>query len=66
MDDCRNLYKVYKDVDSMLEYIENYNPEDFDISQVKIRWPFWGRGPKGSSDPCRDRSYIIKWIMNSE
>ena len=36
-DDCRNLYKVYKEVDSMLDYIEKYNPDDFDISQVKIR-----------------------------
>lgn len=36
-DDCRNLYKVYKDLDSMLDYIEKYDPEDFDISQVKIR-----------------------------
>ena len=36
-DDCRKLYKVYKDADSMLDYIEKYNPEDFDISQVKIR-----------------------------
>lgn len=36
-DDCRNLYKVYKDADSMLDYIEKYDPEDFDISQVKIR-----------------------------
>ena len=36
-DDCRNLYKVYKDSDSMLDYIEKYDPEDFDISQVKIR-----------------------------
>ena len=36
-DDCRQLYKVYKDADSMLDYIEKYNPEDFDISQVKIR-----------------------------
>ena len=36
-DDCRNLYKVYKDIDSMLNYIEKYDPDDFDISQVKIR-----------------------------
>ena len=36
-DDCRKLYKVYKDADSMLDYIEKYNPEDFYISQVKIR-----------------------------
>ena len=36
-DDCRNLYKVYKEVDSMLDYIEKYDSDDFDISQVKIR-----------------------------
>lgn len=36
-DDCRNLYKVCSDIDEMLEYIENYRPEDFDISLVKIR-----------------------------
>ena len=36
-DDCRNLYKVYKEVDSMLDYIEKYDLDDFDISQVKIR-----------------------------
>ena len=36
-DDCRKLYKVYKDMDSMLDYIEKYDPDDFDISQVKIR-----------------------------
>ena len=36
-DDCRELYKVYKDEDSMLDYIEKYDPDKFDISQVKIR-----------------------------
>ena len=36
-DDCRNLYKVYSNIDDMLDYIENYKPEDFDISLVKIR-----------------------------
>lgn len=36
-DDCRNLYKVCSDIDEMLDYIENYRPEDFDISLVKIR-----------------------------
>lgn len=36
-DDCRQLYKVYKDVDSMLDYIEKYDPEDIDLSKVKIR-----------------------------
>ena len=36
-DDCRKLYKVYKDADSMLDYIEKYDPEDVDLSKVKIR-----------------------------
>ena len=35
--DCRNLCEVFEDIDSMLDYIENYEPEEFDISQVKIR-----------------------------
>ncbi len=35
--DCRCLYEVYNDVDTMLDYIEKYDPKDFDISQVKIR-----------------------------
>ncbi len=36
-EDCRCLYKVYKDIDSMLDYIEKYDPEDIDLSRVKIR-----------------------------
>ena len=36
-EDCRCLYKVYKDVESMLDYIEKYDPEDIDLSRVKIR-----------------------------
>lgn len=36
-EDCRQLYKVYKDADSMLDYIEKYDPEDVDLSKVKIR-----------------------------
>ena len=36
-DECRNLCRVFRDIDSMLEYIENYDPKVFDISQVKIR-----------------------------
>ena len=35
--DCRNLCEVFEDIDSMLDYIEKHDPEDFDISQVKIR-----------------------------
>ena len=36
-DDCVELCKVFRNIDSMLEYIENYKPEDVDISRVKIR-----------------------------
>ena len=36
-DDCRNLCRVFRNIDSMLEYIENYKPEDIDVSLVKIR-----------------------------
>lgn len=36
-DDCKELYKVFTDVDEMLEYIVNYDPEDIDLSRVKIR-----------------------------
>ena len=35
--DCAELCKVFKDVDEMLKYIEEYNPEDIDLSKVKIR-----------------------------
>ena len=36
-DDCVNLYRVFRNIDSMLEYIENSKPEEFDLSLVKIR-----------------------------
>lgn len=36
-DDCKELYEVCSDIDEMLDYIENYDPEDIDISKVKIR-----------------------------
>lgn len=36
-EDCKDLYKVFTDVDEMLKYIEEYNPEDIDLSKVKIR-----------------------------
>lgn len=35
--DCVELCKVCTDIDEMLDYIENYDPEDIDISRVKIR-----------------------------
>lgn len=35
--DCKDLYKVFSDIDEMLDYIENYDQEDIDLSKVKIR-----------------------------
>lgn len=36
-DDCRELYKVCNTVDEILDYIENYDEKDIDLSKVKIR-----------------------------
>ena len=36
-DDCKQLYKVFTDIDEMLSYIENYDQKDIDLSRVKIR-----------------------------
>lgn len=36
-DDCKDLYKISNNVDEILEYINYYNPEDIDLSKVKIR-----------------------------
>lgn len=36
-DDCKELYKVFTNVDEMLEYIKNYDPQDIDLNKVKIR-----------------------------
>lgn len=35
--DCKELYSVFTDADEMLDYIENYDPKDIDLSKVKIR-----------------------------
>ena len=35
--DCVELFKVASTVDETLEYIENYDPTDIDLSKVKIR-----------------------------
>ena len=35
--DCVELYKVVKTADAALDYIENYDPTDIDLSKVKIR-----------------------------
>ena len=36
-DDCRELYKVCNTIDEILDYIENYDEKDIDLSKVKIR-----------------------------
>ena len=36
-DDCKSLFQVFDDIDEMLDYIEEYDPEDVDLSKVKIR-----------------------------
>ncbi len=36
-EDCKELYKVFTDADEMLKYIEEYDPQDIDLSKVKIR-----------------------------
>ena len=35
--DCKDLYCIVNDLDKMLEYIENYDEKDIDITKVKIR-----------------------------
>ena len=35
--DCVELFKVTKNIDEALDYIENYDPTDIDLSKVKIR-----------------------------
>lgn len=35
--DCKELYKVFDNIDEMLEYLENYDEKDVDLSKVKIR-----------------------------
>ena len=35
--DCAELCKVFTDIDEMLNYIEEYDPKDVDLSKVKIR-----------------------------
>ena len=36
-EDCVELFKVTKNIDEALDYIESYDPTDIDISKVKIR-----------------------------
>ncbi len=35
--DCVELYKVVDNVEDALDYLENYDPTDIDLSKVKIR-----------------------------
>lgn len=35
--DCKELYSTFDDIDEMLDYLENYDEQDIDISKVKIR-----------------------------
>ena len=35
--DCVDLFKVTSTIDETLDYIENYDPNDIDLSKVKIR-----------------------------
>ena len=36
-EDCIELYKVTNTIEETLEYIENYDPTEIDVSKVKIR-----------------------------
>ena len=36
-EDCAELCKIFTNVDEMLDYIQNYDPKDIDLSKVKIR-----------------------------
>lgn len=35
--DCKELYKIFNTADEVLDYIENYKEEDFNLDNVKIR-----------------------------
>lgn len=35
--DCKDLYMMSSDIDEILDYIENYDEKDIDLSKVKIR-----------------------------
>ena len=35
--DCKELYSIFDDIDTILDYIENYDEKDIDISKVKLR-----------------------------
>lgn len=35
--DCKELYATFDNIEDMLEYLENYDEKDIDLSKVKIR-----------------------------
>ena len=35
--DCKELYSIFDNIEEMLDYLENYDEKDIDISRVKIR-----------------------------
>ena len=35
--DCKDLYKLFTNIDEMLDYVINYDRENIDLSKVKIR-----------------------------
>ena len=35
--DCKELYSTFDNIEDMLDYLENYNEKDVDLSKVKIR-----------------------------
>ena len=35
--DCKDLYMMSNNIDEVLDYIENYDEKDIDLSKVKIR-----------------------------
>lgn len=36
-DDCKELYSTFDNIEEMLDYLENYDEKDVDLSKVKIR-----------------------------
>lgn len=35
-ENCRELYRIFNDIDSVIAYVENYSPEDSDIKKTKL------------------------------
>ena len=36
-DDCKELYSIFNNPDDLLNYLQNYDEDDIDLSKVKIR-----------------------------